>query len=84
MHKLQVLPRTSRQEWSSLYNTFKSEGLLESSDWKFLSFRDDHLSTRTERVDQTFAALVYGITPLSVSFLSLLQKIKTRRNPNHN
>ncbi|KAI2473839.1 hypothetical protein F4781DRAFT_438419 [Annulohypoxylon bovei var. microspora] len=68
LHGLQKIPPTSRREWSSLYHTLKAEGVLESSDWDFLSFQDDFLSTRTERADQTFAALVYGDAPLSRLF----------------
>ncbi|KAI1096786.1 hypothetical protein F5B19DRAFT_434516 [Rostrohypoxylon terebratum] len=68
LHQLQKIPQTSRREWSSLYHTLKGEDILKGSDWDFMSFQDDFLSTRTERADQTFAALVYGNAPLSRLF----------------
>ncbi|KAI1449843.1 hypothetical protein F5Y02DRAFT_413522 [Annulohypoxylon stygium] len=68
LHRLQKVPQTSRREWSSLYHTLKGEDVLKGSDWDFLSFQDDFLSTRNERADQTFAALVYGNAPLSRLF----------------
>ncbi|KAI1377281.1 hypothetical protein F4677DRAFT_50768 [Hypoxylon crocopeplum] len=64
LHQLRKLPRTSRREWSSLYHTLKGEKLLEGSEWNFMSFQDDYLSTKTERADRTFAALVYGDAPI--------------------
>ncbi|KAI0885162.1 uncharacterized protein GGS22DRAFT_139640 [Annulohypoxylon maeteangense] len=77
LHRLQKIPQTTRREWSSLYHTLKGEGVLEGSDWDFLSFQDDFVSTRTERADQTFAALVYGNAPLSRLFRWLF------KNRNH-
>ncbi|KAI1462279.1 hypothetical protein F4805DRAFT_452810 [Annulohypoxylon moriforme] len=68
LHRLRKIPQTSRREWSSLYHTLEGEGVLEDGNWDFLSFQDDFLSTRTERADQTFAALVYGNAPLSKLF----------------
>ncbi|KAI2773463.1 hypothetical protein F4815DRAFT_450288 [Daldinia loculata] len=44
------------------------ENLLRGKNWKFITFQDDFLSTRTERADQTFAALVYGNSPLARLF----------------
>ncbi|KAI1391079.1 uncharacterized protein F4822DRAFT_171939 [Hypoxylon trugodes] len=77
VHQLQKLPRTSRWEWSSLYQTFKGENLLKDSSWNFLCFQDDFLSTRAERADRTFAGLVYGDAPLSRLFRWIF-KIRNR------
>ncbi|KAI2623195.1 hypothetical protein GGR54DRAFT_40707 [Hypoxylon sp. NC1633] len=75
MHKLQQLPRTSRREWSSLYNTLKAHNVLEGNGWDFLSepSQDDFLSTKTERVDRRLAPLVYGDALLSRAFRRMFQ-----------
>ncbi|KAI1466478.1 uncharacterized protein F4812DRAFT_460747 [Daldinia caldariorum] len=57
------------REWSSLYHTLEAEELLQDKkSWKFVMFQDDFLSTRTERADQAFAALVYGSSPVARLF----------------
>ncbi|KAI0849940.1 hypothetical protein F5Y00DRAFT_261048 [Daldinia vernicosa] len=78
-----TLPRTSRWEWSSLFHTLKAENLLQAKNWKFITFQNDFLSMRTERADQTFAALVcirqlspcrMFYTPLSATWKDMIPK----------